>query len=59
MWKNLVDLKGTFGSADLVGDKIVFNIGGNKFRLTALIDFPAKTVLVTEIMTHDEYNRQR
>ena len=58
-WKNLVELKGTFGSADLVGDEIVFNIGGNNFRLRAMVDFKAQTVLVTDVQTHSEYGRQR
>jgi mRNA interferase HigB len=62
-WKNLVELKGTFGSADFVDDEFVFgiqgNIGGNNFRLRAMVDFKAQTVLVTDVQTHSEYSRQR
>jgi mRNA interferase HigB len=58
-WKNLVELKATFGSADLVDDEIVFDIGGNNFRLWAIVDFKAQTVLVTDVQTHSEYSRQR
>ena len=58
-WKNLVELKGTFGSADLADDEFVFNIGGNNFRLWAMVDFKAQTVLVTDVQTHSEYSRQR
>jgi len=57
-WRNLVDLQGTFASADLVGDEIVFNIGGNKFRLAAMVDFKAQTVLVTDVQTHAEYSKR-
>ena len=57
-WKNLVDLQGTFASADLVGDEIVFNIGGNKYRLAAMVDFNAQTVLVTDVQTHAEYGKR-
>lgn len=58
-WRNLVELQATFRSADLVDDEIVFNIGGNNFRLKAVVDFNAKKVLVTEVQTHSEYSRQR
>jgi mRNA interferase HigB len=58
-WKNLVELKATFGSADLVDDEIIFNIGGNKFRLKAMVDFKARTVQVTDVQTHSEYSRKR
>ena len=58
-WKNLAELKGTFGSADLVDRKTVFNVGGNKFRLIGMVDFEGQTVLVAEVMTHAEYSKQR
>lgn len=58
-WKNLAELRGTFGGADLVDRKTVFNVGGNKFRLIAMVDFKAQTVLVAEIMTHAQYSKQR
>jgi mRNA interferase HigB len=54
-----VELKGTFGSADFVDDEFIFNIGGNNFRLRAMVDFKAQTVLVTDVQTHSEYSRQR
>lgn len=55
-WKNLVELQATFGSADLVDDKIIFNIGGNNYRLKAIVDFAKQTVLVTDVQTHAEYD---
>ncbi len=58
-WKNLVELKATFGSADLAGDQVVFNIGGNNYRLRAVVDFKSQIVLVTDVQTHSEYSRQR
>ncbi len=58
-WKNLVELKATFGSADFVDGEIVFNIGENNFRLRAIVDFKAQTVLATDVQTHSEYSKQR
>jgi mRNA interferase HigB len=56
-WKSLIDLQATFRSADLVADKVVFNVGGNKYRLTAIVDFRSGVVLVTGVRTHEEYNK--
>ena len=58
-WKNLVDLQATFRSADFVGDEIVFNISGNRYRLKAMVDYKAETVLVTDVQTHAEYDKRR
>ena len=55
-WKNPVEMKKTFASADLVGNQTVFNVGGNKCRLIALIHYSAKRVLVECVLTHSEYN---
>jgi mRNA interferase HigB len=50
-------LRRFFSSADQVGNKIVFNIGGNKYRLIASIHFNRQKVYVLHILTHEEYNR--
>ncbi len=56
-WKNPADLKRTFGSASFVEGKTVFNIGGNKYRLISIINCELKTVLVTHVLTHAEYDK--
>ena len=38
------------------GDRVVFNIKGNRYRLIAYIDFRRAVVLVKFIGTHDEYD---
>lgn len=55
-WRNPAELKGTVGSADFVGDKTVFNLGGNKDRLIAYVHYKAQIVYVKHILTHEEYN---
>jgi mRNA interferase HigB len=57
-WQNLVELHEIFPSADLVGNFIVFNIGGNKYRLIALVDYAYQKVFVRAILTHAEYDRE-
>ena len=62
-FRNLVELKRTFGSADMVPVKgrslYVFNIGGNKYRLITTILFSAQELLVRHVLTHAEYNTDR
>lgn len=54
---NLTHLRQTFPSADNVGDLIVFNIGGNKYRLIASVHFNRGKIYVRHVLTHEEYDR--
>lgn len=56
-FKHLSELRRTFGSADYVRPYRVFNISGNKYRLIALINYQIGTVLLQQILTHQEYDR--
>jgi mRNA interferase HigB len=51
------ELRLTFPSADKVGDLVVFNIGGNKYRLIASIHFNRGKVYVRHVFTHREYDK--
>jgi mRNA interferase HigB len=55
-WQNLAELKQVYPSADLVGRYVVFNIGGNKYRLVARIVYRSQTLFVVAVMTHEEYD---
>jgi mRNA interferase HigB len=50
-------LGATFPTADRVGNFIVFNIGGNKYRLVTVIHFNRRTVYVRHVLPHNEYDR--
>ena len=53
------ELRSVFPSADLVGDLIVFNIGGNKYRLITSIHFNRQKVYIRYILTHSEYSKNK
>lgn len=55
-WQSWGSVKAAFASASIVGDCIVFNIGGNKYRLVARIRYPSHKVFVLKVMTHSEYD---
>ena len=44
-FRNFAELRAVFPSADQVGNLIVFNIGGNKYRLIVSIHFNRGRVL--------------
>lgn len=50
-------LRTTFPSANQVDRFTVFNIGGNKFRLIAVLHYNRKKVYVRHVLTHAEYDR--
>jgi len=50
-------LRTTFPTAAKVGDFIVFNIGGNKYRLITAIHFNRRKVYIRSVLTHQEYDR--
>jgi mRNA interferase HigB len=56
-WQNLADVRRDYPHADQVGRFVVFNIGGNKYRLATVISFPKGKIYVHRVMTHKEYDR--
>ena len=55
-YRTLSELRMTFPKADKVGHAIVFDIGGNKYRLIAVIHFNRFKVYVRYVLTHEEYD---
>ena len=52
------DVRDDFNSVDFVGDnRVIFDIGGNNYRLVVRISYPFKQVLVKFVGTHAEYDR--
>ena len=56
-FSNWSQLKNAFNSVDKVEDLVVFDIGGNKFRLVAYIRFEKQIVYIKAVLTHAEYDK--
>jgi len=56
-FRSFSELRNTFPNADLVGNLVVFNIGGNKCRLIASIHFNQAKVYIRRVLTHQEYDK--
>lgn len=57
-WSNVGDLKQTFGSADQVGNCVVFDVGNNRFRLIGRINYVKGIIYVLKVMDHKEYDKK-
>lgn len=61
LWANFASLKQTFGSADAVGNCVVFDVGNNRYRLIARVFYSRPCaqgrIYVLRVMDHEEYDK--
>lgn len=58
-WNGPADIKAQFGATvDFVGDnRVIFDIGGNKYRLIVYFAYAYKRALIKFVGTHKEYDK--
>lgn len=57
-YKTSHEVKADFGTADFIGKRrVVFDIGGNKYRLVVQIAYRWGRVFIRHVVTHKEYDR--
>ncbi len=57
-WKYSQEIKEKYRSASIIGgNRVVFNIKGNKYRLVTEINYQMKVVHIRFIGTHKEYDK--
>ena len=57
-WAGPHDIKARYAHASLLGaNRVIFNIGGNKYRLITVVDYVRGGVLIRWVGTHAEYDR--
>jgi mRNA interferase HigB len=57
-WRTTSDIKARYGSADFIqGNRVVFNVKGNQFRLVVKVEYQAQVVFIRFVGTHKEYSR--
>ncbi len=59
IYNSFAELRKTFPSVDRVGNFMIFNIGGNKYRLIVYIVFRTRKVYIRHILTHAEYDKKK
>ena len=57
VWKDPAELKAQFRSASIVsGERVVFNIKGNDYRLVVAINYHYRILLIIWLGTHKQYD---
>ena len=57
-WKGLHEVRRTYPEADQVGDVLIFNIRGNRYRLITRVSYQTGRLYVKGLLTHSEYDRK-
>ena len=57
-WATPSDIKEQFGNASFVGNnRVVFNIGGNKYRLVVAVNYSYRIMYIRFVGTHKQYDK--
>jgi mRNA interferase HigB len=57
-WRSMAEIKRRYPSASVIdSERVVFNIGGNKYRLVVKLWFAGQATWIKFIGTHEEYGR--
>lgn len=58
IWHLPADIKARYPTASFIrGDRVVFNIGGNKYRLIVKVRYDKQAVFIRFVGTHAQYDR--
>jgi mRNA interferase HigB len=58
-WQRFADIKRTYNSVDQVGTKTVFDVGGNHFRVIAVVDYDGHKLFIRAVLNHKDYDKGR
>lgn len=56
-WKNLMEVRRTFPTADAAAKFTIFNIKGNAYRLITEINYRTGRIFLRHVLTHLEYSK--
>ncbi|SEM85728.1 mRNA interferase HigB [Pseudomonas sp. ok272] len=54
---DFAQMKALFPATDKVGSLHVFNIGGNKLRLIAVVQYKVQRLYIKQVLDHREYDK--
>jgi len=58
-WSTSQDIKDRYSTASFLShDVVIFNMGGNKYRLEVVVRYANRCVLILFVGTHSEYNKR-
>ena len=59
-WPHFPSVKKSFAAVDYAPSTgtLIFDIGGNKYRLIARVDFEEQMLLIQDVLTHGQYVKE-
>lgn len=59
-WPHFPAVKQTLPATDLgkQSGRLIFDIGGNKYRMVASVDFKEQILVIERVLTHEDYDRE-
>ena len=59
-WPHFPAVRRTFPATDFgrQSGRLIFDIGGNKYRLIASVDFTEQILVIERVLTHEEYDQE-
>lgn len=57
-WRDLSDVRRDFATADQVGQALIFNAHGNRYRLIVTVSYITQRLFAKALLTHAEYDRK-
>jgi mRNA interferase HigB len=60
-WPHFPAVTQSFPAADYAPatGTIIFDIGGNKYRVIAVVNFEEQAIFIRSVLTHEEYSREK
>lgn len=55
-WSNFLDVRNTFNHADVFKKCVIFDVGGNKYRIIGKVEYRKHLVFIKRTLTHAEYD---
>jgi len=58
-WKTSADVKKTFNSVNVYKNCPIFDVGGNKYRIIAKVEYQMHLVFIRFVLNHSEYDEKK
>lgn len=55
-WRTFAEIRETFNSADVYKQCVIFNVGGNNYRIIGMIEYEKHLVFIRAVLTHKDYD---
>jgi len=58
-WQNFLDIRKVFNHADIYKKCVIFNVGGNNYRILGMVEFEKHIVFIRAVLLHGEYDQNK